>query len=250
MSIWIAVLFGVIQGITEFLPVSSSGHLALLGSFLGVFPSSGFVLLLHFATLVAIILFFWREIVYCLTHPFEKQTINLVFATICTALVALSVARFDFASSCVALGPCFIVSGIILIATKLLAKKENISFGTGSAFAVGMVQGLCVLPGLSRLGATTSTLRLCGLDNEKAVSISFLLSLPVVIGGIVLEFAKGSSVLIGTNAVYGVVAFAVAFFVALGAAFVLKIITKKNLFWIFAPYLIVLGVATCIWQYA
>ena len=244
MTIWIAVIFGIVQGITEFLPISSSGHILLLGSFLKQTPSTALVLLLHFASLVAIVIFYWNEIVDCLKHPFGKKSVALATATIFTALVALSFSKFEFVSSAVFLGPCFIASGLILLLSKLAPKKTK-PYSLGSAIAVGTLQGLCILPGLSRLGTTTSCLNLCGYKNS--TSFSFLLAIPVVVGGVILNLAKGNFSQTNTSPLVLMVSFIVAFATSCAAMCILKKI--KN-FWFFAPYLLLVGTAVCIWQYA
>ena len=245
MTIWIAILFGIVQGITEFLPVSSSGHLLLLGSILGQTPSQTLVLLLHFASLVAIIIFFWNDIIDCLKHPFGKKSTMLFVATICTALVALSLSKFEFVSSAVFLGPCFVASGLILLFARFVPQKATPNF-FASAIAVGTLQGLCVLPGLSRLGTTTSCLNVCGHKNN-STTFSFLLAIPVVVGGIVLSVAKGNFLQSSVSPLALIVSFVAAFVVSCLAVFLLK--KLENRWWVFAPYLIVLGVAVCIWQY-
>jgi len=251
MNIWIAIVFGIIQGITEFLPVSSSGHLLLFGAVVGTEPQTFFTLLLHLATMLTIILFYWNEITDCLKHPFSKHSICLLGATVCTALIAFSLAKLPFVSSAVALGPCFIATGILLVLSSLTPRRTRPykNIGYASALTAGIAQGLCVLPGLSRLGTTVSTFKMFGMNTDEATKNSFLLAIPIVVGGIVLNLAKGIE-----KTSIGIVSCLAGFFAAFAVSclsvLLLKKLIKLDKWWIFAPYLIAIGIATCIWQYA
>ena len=251
MNIWFAIVFGVVQGLTEFLPVSSSGHLLIIGSIMGTEVSPFLTILLHMATMIAIVLFYWNEIIDCIKHPFSKTTICLVAATICTFLIALPLSRFSFVSSAVALGPCFIVSGLIIIVSTIFKKKATNpqQLNYVSSLSVGILQGFCVLPGLSRLGTTASCLKMHGLENKDATKFSFLLAAPIVFGGMILSLFKGFK-----NVSVGVVpclaGFFSAFIVSCFSLLLLKRLIKSNKWWVFAPYLIAIGIVTCIWQYA
>ena len=255
MKIWVAIVLGIIQGIAEFLPISSSGHIILFGSLVGIQVPSFFTLMLHFASLVAIIVFFWKDVIWCLKNPLSKRTLGLVFATFCTAAIAFSIAKLTNIESAVALGPCFILSGFLLILAELVVKfcykktgKNHITIGR--SFAVGLAQGFCILPGLSRLGTTVSALRLSGIPNDEATSFRLLLSIPVVAGGIVLEIAKGTAFENCIGFWPSILGFIFAFVFACGSLFFLRKVIKNKRWWVFAPYLVALGVLVTIWQYA
>lgn len=253
MAIWVALILGAIQGITEFLPLSSSGHLLLAEHFLGAPTSMFFNLLMHLATLIAVILFFWKDVVYCIKHPFSRGSLCLVLSTFCTAAIAFAVYCLPGALDGVALGPSFLVTGCILIFTEILEKKKANKpikpMTSTKAFTVGIAQGLATLPGISRSGTTISTLRAMGVESQEATSYSFLLSVPIIIGGIILELLKGTPATQTIGVWPCLVGFIFAFLFGLLSLFILKKLIKNNKWWIFAPYLLVLGVLVTIWQY-
>jgi len=203
-----SLVLAVLQGLTEFLPVSSSGHLALAQIFLpGFRPDLAFDVLLHVATLVAVLVYFRADILGLargLRHPSEpgdgssifagceRRTVGLILVgTVATAAVGLALeetAEGAFHSPA-AVGVC------LLITAGLLALSGRFREGAGSlrdfpwAFAllVGAVQGLAVFPGLSRSGATIVACLLLGLDRRVAVPFSLLLSVPAIAGAFVLK---------------------------------------------------------------
>ena len=253
MAIWIAIVLGVIQGLTEFLPLSSSGHLLLVEHFLSVPTSMFFNLLMHLATLVAVILFFWKDVLFCLKHPLSKQTLCLILSSFCTATIAFAMSFLPGVFEGMLLGPSFLVTAIVLLVSELWTRRKKTSFApisTTKAFVVGVAQGIAVLPGISRSGSTISTLKFMGMDNQSATSYSFLLSIPVIVGGIVLEITTGSA----SNVKIGIwpclLGFVFSFLFGLASLFFLKKLVKNNKWWVFVPYLFVLGTLVTIWQYA
>lgn len=254
MKIWIALILGLLQGLTEFLPMSSSGHLILLENFLNVPQSMFFNLLLHFGTLIAVVVFYWKDVVWCIKHPLSKYSLCLCLATFCTATIAFALSLIPGVLDGIALGPCFVATGVLLVATELISKKLKYvppkSMNATRAFVVGAVQGLAVMPGLSRSGCTISALRLSGMDSKSASSFSFLLSIPIIVGGIILEIAKGSTTGFDVGVWPCVIGFVVSFVVGLLSLFLLKKIIKNNKWWVFGPYMIAVGIAICLWQYA
>ncbi len=208
-----AVLLGVIQGLTEFLPVSSSAHLVFAQSLLPGFKQPGilFDVVLHMGTLSAVIFFLRKEIcalatalipgAFCAVPPdddrlsavsAERKTIgNIILATLITGIIGFSfkneVERL-FAFPAVA-AFMLVVTGILLFLTGTVKKadrgEEKIT--TADSVIIGLAQGLAVIPGISRSGATISFGIFRGLKPEAAARFSFLLSIPAVLGAIILE---------------------------------------------------------------
>ena len=200
MTIWKAVLLGLVQGLCEFLPVSSSGHLILLQRMLGV--ESGavfFTVMLHVATLVAVLIVYRRMVWQLLCHPFQKTVLYLILALVPTVLVALLFkfvppfdAVYEAAEEGAYLGVCFLFTGCILAGSDLLRRPRSRQRGlhdmrAADALAIGSMQAVGVLPGVSRSGSTITGALFAGLDRKAAANFSFLLSIPSIVGGAVLE---------------------------------------------------------------
>lgn len=247
MTLWLAVFFGALQGITEFLPVSSSGHLVLFSNLFQV--QADFVLfsvLLHLATLFSVVIVLWQEVKTIVLHPFCAVAKKLYVATIPTVVIVLLFKSFfEDAFSGSFLPSMFCLSAVILLCTELYSRKgkmQKIPFGT--AFFVGVAQGFAVLPGLSRSGTTISALMLCGVDKKVATKFSFLLSIPIILASIAYELFGvlcGNVALLGVDAPVAIIAFATAFLTGvLTAKFMLSVFQKIPLWW-FSIYLMVLG---------
>ncbi|MDD4839764.1 MAG: undecaprenyl-diphosphate phosphatase [Clostridia bacterium] len=188
MNILDAFILGIVQGFTEFLPVSSSGHLLFL-ELIGVGnPSLLFNVLLHLGSLLAVIIVFRSSLRDLICHPLQKKTLLLVIATIPTCAIAL-VFKYAFPSllegSLLAFG--FLLTSCFLFATKFLENNRIRTLSNKTALLTGICQGIAVLPGVSRSGATISTLMLLGVPKEEAFEFSFLLSIPIIIASAVLE---------------------------------------------------------------
>lgn len=204
MDILQAIVLGIIQGITEWLPVSSSGQLVLsLVDFLRVEPEAAFSLaiILHIGTLLAVVVKFRNEIIDILKKLSwnDKLTRFLIVSTIVTGIVGVPVyflLKSLFAYGAIAnavIGALLIVTGIILyISRKLSYGKTDIGqIGYKEMGIAGAAQGISILPGISRSGTTIAAMLLMGIKQETALTLSFLMSIPAVVGAIVLDFAGG-----------------------------------------------------------
>ncbi len=285
MSIGKAILMGVIQGLTEFLPVSSSGHLGLIKGLFGAENSSIlFDILLHFATLIAIVAVFYKDVlrlviefggmcadigkniaslgrnlsgagntdyIKVISNPYRKFVFMLIISTVPTGIIGIfmkDVVEFT-SGNLIVTGICLICTGAILALSDFLADgdKKLKEANYADAFAVGTAQGVATLPGLSRSGVTIVAGILCGLDRKFAAKYSFIMSIPAVLGALVLElFDIGSeSVTAGDVGCYivGMLIAAVIGYVAL--RLVMNIIVSRY-FKFFAAYCALIGIVSII----
>lgn len=255
MSILHALILGIIQGLTEFLPISSSGHLMLIENIFGLEGSNMFFnVLLHFATLTAVVIVFWKDVVYIIKHPFCKESVSIIIATIPTVILALVVKLCINEFSLVAfLGFGFLISSIIIFITSILQRKQSVKYleiSKKNALIVGIVQGFAVLPGISRSGSTICSSLLLGIDREKSAKFSFLISIPVIIGGLFFELLGGIKYGFGNINIFAcIIGFLTAFIVAIFTIKLMMKIVKKGNWLFFAIYLFVLSVIVLLNQF-
>ena len=184
-----AMRVGIVQGVTEFLPVSSSGHLTLLAKF-GVMPTSLFYnLALHLATLAAVLLSTRKEIAEILRHPINGDGKYILIASIPTVGIAfLFKALSPELLTGRLLGFGFLLTAGLLFLTETVGRdSKGRMLDAKISFLTGVMQGVAVLPGVSRSGATLAALRSSGVEGERAATFSFLVSVPVIVGGFLLE---------------------------------------------------------------
>lgn len=196
-----AILLGVVQGLTEFLPVSSSGHLVLGQHLLGLDePEMLFDVAVHVGTLLAVVAYFWRDLWAMLRGLWGRdeeaergrRLIWLVLAgSVPTAIIGV-LFRHDFEAlfaSVRAVGIALFITGALLLATHFAppSRREIWRFGAGRALVVGFVQGLAITPGISRSGSTISVALMLGVERKLAAHYSFLLSLPAIMGALLLH---------------------------------------------------------------
>lgn len=249
-----AIVLGVIQGLTEFLPVSSSGHLALGHLMFGEVTESSqaFDVILHAATLLVIFGVFGRAMLRIFTHHRALLPV-LALALVPTAVVGLFFrhAILALGSSPVALAVCFALTGCFLWATgRCAAQANNESAGEGGesfagiglrrAVCVGLAQALAIAPGVSRSGLTISAGQLSGIAPEAAVAFSFVLGAPAILGAMVLE-ARVISDLLAVDPGPIAAGFAAAFVSGLAAMGLLKWVARKGRLPVFAPYCFLLS---------
>lgn len=253
MSFWILCLLCIVQGLAEFLPISSSGHLLLVEQ---LFKVEGDLMMLnlflHVATLCAVVVVYRKIIWNLLKKPLQPLTYKLVLSTAITVVMALAYEYFDLDKyGFKVYGFCFLITSIVLFVTFMFQKKSTgiptQEISTKSAVVVGFVQGLAVLPGISRSGSTISSLILCGNDENKASEYSFLLSIPVIVGGFALELIKlirdggSGNAFASVGAWECMFAFILTFVVALASLKITLKLLKNNKFIYFSIYLLLIG---------
>ncbi|MDY2959740.1 MAG: undecaprenyl-diphosphatase UppP [Hornefia sp.] len=207
-----SIILGLVQGLTEFLPVSSSGHLAILQHFFGIEGDKVlvFTVLLHIGTLVSVFIMYWKDIWELIKElfltikdlctgkglrlderPVRKLGIMIIWTTVPTTVMGLTMNKFfeSLNSNILAIGIAWIFTGTILYLAERLNKGKNniekMNFRNG--FFIGVMQGIAICPGVSRSGSTMVGGLLTGLDREFAVRYAFLISIPTILGAAVLE---------------------------------------------------------------
>ncbi len=250
-----ALVLGAVQGVTEFLPVSSDGHLAIAAMLFGETEMSlAMVVLLHVGTLLATLIILRedvRPLVRTLFTPSKWRGTEegaalrtILITSIPTAIVGLALhdAVEPLARSAVVVGICLWGSALAVASTRWTAPKAtktSLDLSVSHCVIIGIAQGLAVLPGLSRSGTSIATMMLLGLSGPTSFRLSFLLSLPAIAGAAILELRHPevwSS--LGTPAIAATV---VAFVVGLAALSALRHIVAQGRFWAFAIYLVPLG---------
>ena len=250
-----AVILGAIQGLTEFLPVSSSGHLLLGRKILGLSEAGLFLdTMLHFGTLLAVIAVFRRDIIAIAKRPFGKLPLLIVTGTIPTAAIGLIFKDFfeEIAVTGATVGWEFLATGIVLWLADNIKNRGIKDIGDityRDAFIVGTLQGAAILPAISRSGLTVAGSLFRGIDRKTAATFSFLLSVPAIMGAVVLQGAElfeGKAETIGIlPLVLGTLTAAVTGYIAV--KWMIEIIRRGSLKG-FAVYVWVLGIGTLVAQ--
>ena len=192
MKVIQSLILGILQGLTEFLPVSSSGHLVLMQTIFGIDEGGLFFnVAVHLATLVPVFIIFWKDILAVIKKPLGKMTWLIIAGTIPTAIIALLFK--DFFESAFktgnTLGIGFYITGVILWyadKTHKQTKKLETTSYKDSAF-VGLMQGIAIIPAVSRSGSTIAGALFRGLDREFALKLSFMLSIPAILAATAKE---------------------------------------------------------------
>lgn len=268
MEIWHAIVLGLIQGLTEFLPVSSSGHIALFQSIFGLADDNAmfFSIILHLGTLVAVCIVFRKAILNLFKKPFKLLGM-LVLASVPAAVTGLLFEYFDLDAVLlgeykgIILAVFFTVTAAVLFVTEIVAKRRQnvLPLNLKHSLAMGFAQAVAVLPGISRSGSTICAGTLAGADKEEVAEFSFLMSIPIILGSFLVELAiklyKGEiqQEFAGSDGVTYGLCIAIGFIVsALAGLFaiklMLKVIKKSNFKW-FSLYLILLAVTCVILQF-
>ncbi len=202
-----ALILGLVQGLTEFLPISSSGHLVLAKHFLGGVRQPGilFEVLLHLGTLVAVLLYFKKDIISILQALLpssgnndkniiyrRKLALGVVIGTIPTVIIALLFKDFfeSIFNSVKIVSMMLIVTGILLYLSDRFSEGKKSGVPIKDAIIIGIVQGMAIIPGISRSGSTIATGIFRGVKSENAARFSFLLSIPAILGAVVLKLSE------------------------------------------------------------
>lgn len=275
-----AIILGIVQGLTEFLPVSSSGHLAIMKNLLHLNLETGVLydVLLHVATLISVCIVMYKDILKLITEfigmiadlfsnigakanggeykpivssSYRKFVLLIIVSTIPTGIIGFLLDDIieTVEAELLVPGICLIATSIIILVSDFITegKKRAKDASFTDAFAIGTAQGIATLPGLSRSGTTIAACLLCGFDRKFAVKYSFIMSMPAILGALVLKLTKvaGESVSGGEIVSYivGMIIAAVVGYFAL--VFTIRIVQKKS-FKYFAAYCFGIGAVSII----
>ena len=238
------ITLGVVQGLTEFFPVSSSGHLIIMQKLFGI-TEGGLVLpvVLHLGTSLALVVFFFQDILEVFRNL--KLLSFIIIATIITGIIGIS-GRDFFAGLFMlprVVAMAWIFTGMILILTRKFMDGKRNTVGMKDALIFGLMQGLAIIPGISRSGITLSALLFRRIDREASFRFSFLASIPVVFGAALLE-AKDIGLACKINLGNFAVGFIFSFFSGIVALGMLKIILRKAKLHYFGYYCIFVAIIT------
>ena len=255
MDILQGIILGIVQGLTEFLPVSSSGHLILFKKLFGIDQEQfglTFDIALHFATLIAVFVVFWPDIVAILKKPVQKLTGLLIIATIPAIFVGLFLDDYieEISQSGGFLGFAFLfTAALMFFSQKIPSKSKNLDMMKYSdAAVIGLMQGVAVMPGISRSGSTTSAGLIMGVEKAASMRFAFLMSIPVILGSAVLgvkDVVTNPEPINWAPVLAGMLAAGVSGYFAV--RFMLNFFKKRSLN-IFSVYVAVLGILILIDQ--
>ena len=246
MDLLQAIILSVVQGLTEWLPISSSGHLVIAQRLMGLSVPVAFDVFLHLGTLVAVVVFFWRDIVNILKSLLTLNTkdanfkllVYIIIGTVPTAVIGLLFLQFfeSLFSSGRAVGVGFLITGALLLSSKLRKGEKNL--GWLSSLIMGIFQGIAIAPGISRSGSTISAGLFSGVNKDEVFRYSFLLSIPAILGATVLEYRGLALSDLGLYTVVGAAIAAVSGYVAI--RIVSRVLLSER-FYLFAVYCFLAG---------
>lgn len=256
MEIFESIILGAVQGLTEFLPVSSSGHLQLAKALLGVELEENltFDIVLHAATVLSTVVVLWSEIWWLIKGIFTRgmNEEKSYFLKLIISMIPIGIVGFCLKDYIDALLSSeyvmLVVGGMLLFTAALLSfayyarprQKENISYR--DAFLIGVGQGIAAMPGLSRSGTTIATGILLGNKKSAVATFSFLMVLAPIMGQALLDVIDGGFAIVGVDTASLVAGFVSAFVVGcLACRYMINIVKKGKLIW-FALYCAVVGV--------
>ena len=254
MNELIALLLGVVQGLTEFLPVSSSGHLelakALTQTDFTAKESLLFTIVLHGATALSTIVFFRKDIGFIFKEllcfkisPSFYFSIYILLSMLPAALVGLfleDVISQLFDQNIVLVGAMLLFTGVLLLLADR-AKTTTKDITAQSASIIGLLQAIAILPGISRSGATIATAVLLGIDKEKAARFSFLMVIPLILGSMTKSLLGADEILVDSSLFPLLIGFLAAFFTGLLACKWMIAIVKKAQLKYFSGYCFIIG---------
>lgn len=280
MSVIKAIILGIVQGVTEFLPISSSGHLSLFQHFLNVGGEGSllFTVLLHLGTLIAVFIVFHKTILELIVEFFSlikdiftgkfkfkqlkgKKKMLVMFVFSCVPLLFLLIpvgggeklmdvlAGLSEDDSILAEGICFVITGILLLASTYLSKKKELtrSVNTLDAFAIGIAQAFAAgFPGISRSGSTISTGMICGVSKQYMVEYSFILGIPAILVANFVEFKDAVQADAEIEILPTIIGVAVAAAAGVACIKLLQWILKKDMWKYFGIYCLIIGTITII----
>ncbi|MBP5708253.1 MAG: undecaprenyl-diphosphate phosphatase [Bacteroidales bacterium] len=249
-----ALALGLVQGLTEFLPVSSSGHLEIAKHLFGVDPESSFTMtvVLHGATVLSTLVVFWQEILQLFKGFFKfkmneetKYIFKIIISMIPVGIIGVffkdKIEEF-FNGNMVFIGSMLLVTAILLASAHFIRKRDR-QIGYLDAFIIGIAQAFATIPGISRSGATICTGLLIGNDKDSLAKFSFLMVLIPIIGANLLELVSGEMGAGGATPVSSLIIGFIAAFISgyMACRWMIDLVKKSKLIW-FALYCCIIGI--------
>ena len=262
MEVLDAIILGIIQGLTEFLPVSSSGHLELGKAILGddSVPKESllFTVVLHFATALSTIVVYRKEVWEIIRGLFQfkwNEETHFSLKILVSMIPATLIGLFFGEQLEILFGGMIQLVGMMLIVTALLlyfadrAKDTENKVSYSNAFVIGLAQAIAILPGISRSGATISTSVLLGVDKSKAARFSFLMVVPLIFGKIFKDIISGDLSFQAEGIIPMSAGFIAAFIAGLAACTWMIQLVRKSKLTYFAVYCLIVGILAISYQY-
>lgn len=289
MSVLQAIIMGIVQGIAEFLPISSSGHLAIMKHVLNINTDTGllFDVMLHFGTLIAVFVAFWKDIKELIVEGFgiigdffinvwrwirniraeekreykkvihtayRKFVMLIIISTIPTGIFAIAFRDVIEVTSetLIIPGLCLLLTGVLLlIADRTTPGKKRAKDATyANAGIIGLAQGVATLPGLSRSGTTITACLMCGFDKNFAVKYSFIMSIPAILGAVVMEIKDFGKITFTNTEITGyVLGTAIAAIVGYVCIKTMLVVVRGKKYKGFAYYCFAIGCIAIIWNF-
>lgn len=254
-----AIILGIVQGLTEFLPVSSSGHIEIVEAILGVDQKEGIwmTIVLHFATALATMVVYWKDILNIIKKIFKFQwneetqfTYKILLSMIPAALFGFFLESWleELFNGQLLLVGCMLIITALLLFLADKAKRTEKAVGVLDAIVIGISQAIAILPGISRSGATISTSVLLGVDREKSARFSFLMVIPVIFGVIAKKYLDWDPT---AGETFNITALVVGFFAAfitgiIACKWMISLVKKAQLKY-FSYYCVVVGLIAIVW---
>lgn len=241
-----SIILGIIQGLTEFLPISSSGHLVLAGAIFKLSSQSLFYdVCLHMGTLLAVIVYFRYEIIELFTKRLRWLGLILIGSIPAGIIGVILKNRIESIFKVPLFSAGFLlVTSAILLSTRF-AKERNRDIEIRDAILIGIAQAIAILPGISRSGMTIATALLLGIVWRQAFEFSFLLSIPAILGAMALEVKQLPEMNLSLR--NGILGVGFSFLFGLLALWILKAFLRKRKFSTFAFYCLIVGVSSLLY---
>ena len=252
MNIIIIIILAIVQGATEFLPISSSGHLVLLYKWFGIENNTILLsVILHLATLISVIIFYRKELKKLILKPFCKTNICIILTTLVTCIIALifkKTIESTFDGRFLSLG--FIITAVMLFISQMISNKStpsvditNIHISYSKSIIIGLMQGVACFPAISRSGTTIATGLVCGISKSDTTKYSFIISIPIILASTVLEtyeyFLNPTSM--PFSRIELLIGFVVACIIGILSIKLMTNFVKKQKLYYFSFYLLVLA---------
>jgi len=254
MDYFESIILGIVQGLTEFLPISSSGHLeiskAILGNDFSNKESLLFTIVLHFATALSTIVFFRKDITEIILGLFDKKnkesskfSISIIISMIPAVIIGLffeeTINSFFNGNLLLVAVMLYVTSVLLYLSDVIKLDKKEISYK--NSFIIGLAQAIAILPGISRSGATIATAVVIGIDREKAARFSFIMVIPLIFGSMAKSIIDNGIIFENFNLLSVLLGFISAFITGLLACKWMISLVKKSKLYYFSIYCFIVG---------